>query len=96
MVGNQSEIPEGYDVHHIDGNKSNNSIYNLELIEHNEHMDEHHRKLRKKVGQFTLDGELVKIWESTLECRKNGFYGVADCCRGERKTRYGFIWKYID
>lgn len=38
MVGNKSNIPLGYDVHHIDGNKLNNSIYNLELIEHKKHM----------------------------------------------------------
>lgn len=35
------EIPEGYDIHHIDGNPLNNSIYNLELIEHKEHISKH-------------------------------------------------------
>ena len=35
------EIPEGYEIHHIDGNKLNNSIYNLELVEHKKHMIEH-------------------------------------------------------
>ena len=35
------EIPNGYEVHHIDGNKQNNSIYNLELIGHKEHRTKH-------------------------------------------------------
>ena len=41
MVANQAEIPDWYDVHHIDENKINNSIYNLELIEKGEHIREH-------------------------------------------------------
>ena len=40
------EIPDGYDVHHIDHNPLNNSIYNLELIESTKHRSEH--KIGKK------------------------------------------------
>jgi len=31
------KIPQGYDIHHIDGNKLNNNIDNLEMIEHGKH-----------------------------------------------------------
>ena len=48
----------------------------------------------KTVYQYTLDGELVKTWESTKECKRNGFHHVADCCRGERKQDKGYIWSY--
>lgn len=144
MVANGCDIPEGYDIHHIDGNKLNNSIYNLELIEHKKHVSEHsknnknmlgkqhseetkrkmseshkgktfseeHRiklseskigvynnqKTSKKVAQYTLDDELVKIWESTNECGRNGFNqgSVSACCRGERKQHKGYIWKYYN
>ena len=41
MVANGCDIPEGYDIHHIDGNKLNNSIYNLELVEHKKHLSKH-------------------------------------------------------
>ena len=53
-------------------------------------------KKSKKVLQFTLDEELVREWESTNECRRNGFSQglVAACCRGERKTHKGFKWEY--
>lgn len=38
-------IPDGYDIHHIDWNKLNNDISNLELISHSEHSRKYaHRK----------------------------------------------------
>ena len=123
MAANKADIPKGYDVHHIDHNTLNNSIYNLELIESFKHMSEHKkgktlseetrkkisesnkgkifskehiRKLSKQVMQLTLEGELVKIWDSTRECYRNGFDNgnISKCCNGKQKTAYGFIWKY--
>jgi hypothetical protein len=34
---NNGEIPVGYDIHHINRNKADNTIQNLELIDHREH-----------------------------------------------------------
>jgi hypothetical protein len=34
-------IPEGFDVHHRDGDGANNAMANLELVEHSEHMRQH-------------------------------------------------------
>lgn len=120
MVANQAEIPEGYDIHHIDGNRSNNSINNLELIEQSTHRSEHNKgninwlgkkhteetkkkigeKNSKKVVQYTIDGELVKIWGSIAECSNNGFNGtnIVNCCKGKPHyhTHKGFIWEYYE
>lgn len=118
MVANGCDIPEGYEIHHIDGNTLNNSIYNLELIESFKHRSEHkkgkifseeHRrkisnsnvnnpKQSKQVTQLTLDGELIKIWDSAKECGRNGFNQghVSACCNGKLKTHKGFIWRYIE
>lgn len=52
-------------------------------------------KKRKKVYQYTLDGELVKVWDSTYIDGFNEGH-IAECCRGERKTAYGYIWKYSE
>ena len=53
-------------------------------------------KLSKRVLQLSLSGELIREWESTHECGRNGFdqSAVAKCCRGEKKTHKGFRFEY--
>ncbi len=50
----------------------------------------------KLLYQYTLDGELVKIWNSTNECGRNGFNQghIVECCNGKRKTHKGYKWSY--
>lgn len=120
------EIPEGYDIHHIDGNPMNNSIYNLQMIDAFEHnsmhkignkycigrkgiptmLGKHHTdetkklmsdlKPKKKIVQYTLDGEFVKVWNSINEPKKDGFTpgNISKCCKGKVKQHKGFIWRY--
>ena len=53
-------------------------------------------KLSKRVLQLSLSGELIREWESTAECGRNGFdySAVAKCCRGELPHYKGFRWEY--
>ena len=50
----------------------------------------------KKVYQYTLDGELVKVWDSTMECDRNGYNhgAISKCCKGRVKTHKGYRWSY--
>lgn len=52
--------------------------------------------MSKQVYQYTLDGELVKIWPSTNECERNGFdhSSISSCCNGKLKTHKGYKWSY--
>lgn len=52
---------------------------------------------RKKVYQYTIDGELVKVWESACECGKCDYSKgcVIECCNGTRKAHKGYVWSYI-
>ena len=53
---------------------------------------------KKKTAQYTLTGELVKVWESTAEIQRE--FGWSDssiqsACRGEQRTSHGYVWRYL-
>jgi len=52
----------------------------------------------KQVGQYTLEGKLIKVWQSTMEVeRQLGFLhgNISNAVQGKRKTAYGYVWKYV-
>lgn len=52
----------------------------------------------KKVGQYDLSGNLIKIWDSQGEIeRELGFEqaNISACCRGKQRTSCGFKWKIL-
>ena len=53
-------------------------------------------KKSKKVLQLSLSGELIREWESTRECERNGFdhSAVAKCCNGKLPHYKGFRWEF--
>lgn len=100
-------IPQGMQVNHIDENKTNNHINNLNLMTCKENCNygsrnERARKAKlngkrsKAVGAFK-DGKLVFTFPSTMEARRNGFSkgNVWACCIGKRNTHKGYEWRYI-
>lgn len=54
----------------------------------------HYDEIRKKVYQYTLDGQLVREWDSASECGRNGFMQghVSECLRGLKKQYKGYLW----
>lgn len=102
-------IPEGLQVNHIDEDKTNNHISNLNLMtcKDNINWGSHNERMRKaltnnpmrskQVIQYDMEGNLIQVWPSTIEVhRQLGFsYGnISECCNGKRKSAYGFIWKF--
>ena len=49
----------------------------------------------RKVGQYDLQGNLIKIFNTVTECTKE-FSGCRHVLQGRNKTSGGFIFKYID
>jgi hypothetical protein len=50
----------------------------------------------KKIGKYTLDGELVKTYENSSECYKENGKSVYKNLAGLRKTYKGHVYKYIE
>ena len=52
---------------------------------------------KKQVRQFTRDGKLIAVYESTAEAeRQTGLRakGIQNCARGERPSQGGYLWSY--
>ena len=49
----------------------------------------------RKVGQYTLEGELVKVYNTVRECRKD-FANVSKVLKGLANHCKGYTFKYID
>ena len=52
---NNGVIPKGYEIHHIDFNKSNNHISNLIMLSKKEHLEIHSKSLTDQQRQFRRD-----------------------------------------
>lgn len=104
FIPNPFNFPQ---INHIDENKENNSVSNLEwctpsvnnLKYHQNHPNEKKNGKRKRfhIFQLTVDGNIVKEWENFRQIfLETGMsdWSISECCRGNRKTAYGYKWQY--
>ena len=88
-------------VNHIDEDKSNNKVDNLEWCSYKYNSNYGTCKTRsvlkrlKPVIQYTKEGEFIKEWRSISEAEKTiGIRcGITLCLSGKNKTSGGFVWK---
>lgn len=55
------------------------------------------RKLDNMVEQISKDNVVIKRWKNVREIEltnKWSAWSIAECCRGNRKTAYGYTWRY--
>ena len=97
-------------VNHIDENKLNNRLDNLNLMTAKENINWGTRNNRvsnktkndplrsKKIYQFNNEGKFIKEWASVNECGRNGYdkRGIQKCCGGKLKSYRKYIWRYAD
>lgn len=106
FIPNPNNYPE---VNHIDEDKSNNKVDNLEWCEHkynnnygskNKRMSETRNKNGKNfkpVLQYTKDGVFIKHFKSIVDAHKETGIccpNIIRCAKGESKSAGGFIWRY--
>lgn len=99
FIDNPFMLPQ---INHIDGNKINNCVENLEWCTNSENMEHVYKnKLSsrsKSILQFDTNGNLIKKWNKIsdiyiqLGIKDNG--SISAVCNKKRKSAYGYIWKY--
>ena len=83
-------------VNHIDGNKLNNDLSNLEWMTHEENA-----KLgnEKSIIQYDKSGNYINTYRSALEAhRVTGIdkSNISGVCTGKRKSAGGYLWAFSE
>lgn len=100
FIPNPNNLTE---INHKNENPSDNNVNNLEWCDryYNNNYGTHNERVAKaktkKVEQYTLDGRLVKVWESATEIMNETGINktcISACARGICRKSHGFIWKY--
>ena len=87
-------------INHIDHNKLNNNINNLEYITQRENVIKavEHGKIKvKSVEQYDKNNNFIQLFKSISEAHRKTNVAISDihrCCNNERKMAGGYIWKY--
>lgn len=98
--------PNNYDcINHIDENKLNNNVENLEWCSkkyncnygiRNEKMSK--SKSKYKIVQKNKNNKIVKIWDCIWDLEHGTSYNkwvIRQCCKNKCKTAYGYKWEYM-
>lgn len=83
-------------VNHIDEKRNNNNVENLEIC--SQKYNVRYSIKKNKIAQIK-DNKIIKVWnylyliEEELGFNKSN---ICMCCRGKKKTAYGYIWRYVN
>lgn len=101
FLDNPNNLPQ---VNHLDENKLNNRLDNLEWVtakENSNHGTSIHRsatKRSKKIRAKDAMGNILHQFNSLAEAERHGYNhgNISECCYGRRKHHKGLIWEFVE
>lgn len=96
FLPNPNKLPY---INHKNEIKHDNNVENLEWCSASYNTNYSSHKQSCEIKQLTLDGQLVNIWESSMQIEKETGYSAGNiikCCKGRHKQAYGFQWEYVN
>lgn len=63
-----------------------------------QHIQNRTKSCQKPVEQYTLNGQLIKVWVSAKAAEVEGFNqgNIVKVCKGKFKQHKGYVWKYAN
>ena len=88
-------------INHLDENKENNCLNNLEWCDarHNMNYGTRNQRAAAALGKRVCCIETGIIYESLSEAARQTKIdksSISKCCRGKQKTAGGFHWEFVD
>ena len=97
--------PNNYPIiNHIDGNPLNNNIDNLEWCTYKYNAEHALKTGLVNMYSFVMKDKKTKqvirtfknLYELQKEMNFSNYAHIYTCCKGKRKSAYGYIWEYGD
>ena len=104
MTFNPCTDMENLDCNHLDEDKENNNLSNLQWTSHKENINygTHNARVTEKnsipIVQLSLEGKYIRSWKSSMDAERIGGFtnqNITECCKGKRKTHGGYKWMYL-
>lgn len=101
FIDNPLGLPQ---INHKDGDKNNNVVSNLEWVTqatNNRHAVRTNLRKSKRIQLLDPEGNVAKTFNNRMEITE--YLGrsicqdlITRCCNRQRKTAYGYVWRYAD